>query len=596
MDAIQEKISQAKAAGYTDDQIADHLGSSPDFGPKIKAATAAGYKSADIIGHLSGGPAAKPADEPGVLKSFGAGLGKGLGEVVLGAQGLVGKGLQKLGETVTPDAQTLSGLITGKKDRGLIQSAGDWLANDAESGRARLTSELAPYKAANPLSTGAGEVGGNIVATLPVGGVLAGGMMKAAPTLVRAGASAPVVEGLANSLATSGFRAGATTGATNMLARTAGGAVTGGVSSALVNPDSAGMGAAIGGLLPGATKVAGMAGSAMRNGLAGSTVAPEVSALARRAAELGVDIPADRIANSKPLNALAASLNYVPLSGRAATEKGMESGLNKALSRTFGQDSDNVTMALRKADDQLGAKFESVLKNNKVNVDDALMARLGEIEQTADRELGADGMKAIKGQITELLDKGASGQIDGQAAYNIKRTLDRIGRRNTPEAFHAREMKGALMEALDRSIGPEQAAAFATTRKQYGNMLALERLAKNGAEGDISVARLANMKNINNADLQELADIAAQFVKPREGQHGAMQRAMVGGVGATGLLNGALPGAGLVAGAAAGRGTNMLLNSNLLKQALMNGPAPASEGVNRLLQGAFRVAPVIPAR
>jgi hypothetical protein len=95
-------------------------------------------------------------------------------------------------------------------------------------------------------------------------------------------------------------------------------------------------------------------------------------------------------------------------------------------------------------------------------------------------------------------------------------------------------------------------------------MLSLEKLAQNGAEGDISIARLANMKGIRSKDLQELADISAQFLKPRESQHGALQRLVIGG--AAGGLAG-LP--TLAGGAVAGRAANAALNSNGLRNALL---------------------------
>lgn len=429
-----------------------------------------------------------------------------------------------------------------------------------------------------------GRIGANVAMTYPVGGALG------------QGAKMVGMERLGNALASSGMSTGGA--AVNSLAgksadmglRMAGGAITGGVSSGLAQPESALTGAVVGGALPPALKGAGMAGGAIRKAVVGE-VAPEVSALAARAKELGITIPADRITNSKPMNALAATLNYVPMSGRAATENRMESQLNKALSRTFGQDSDNVTMALRKASDDLGGKFDSVLKNNVVRVDDSLLNRLTEIQTTAERELGADGLKAVSGQIDELLSKGATGELDGQAAYNIKRTLDRIGKRNAPEAYHALELKGALMEALDRSLGAQEAAAFKTTRQQYGNMLSLEKIAQNGAEGGVSVARMANMKNINSPDLQELADIAAQFVKTRESQHGAMQRAVVGGV--SGVIGGVPT---MLAGAAAGRAANTALNSNMLRNALTGAPIAGGETFNKLLQGGYRAAPVLTSR
>jgi hypothetical protein len=216
---------------------------------------------------------------------------------------------------------------------------------------------------------------------------------------------------------------------------------------------------------------------------------------------------------------------------------------------------------------------------------------LADAANMASRELGTDGAGIISRQVDDILAKATTGEIDGQAAYNIKKTLDRIGNSNQPHAYYARELKKKLMDALNRSLGSQEAAAFANVRKQYGNMLALENIAQNGAEGNISIARLANMKNINNPELQELADISAQFLKSREGQHGAAQRAFAG---ALGLGLGGPP--GLAAGMATGRAANSLLNSSAMRNAVTGTPQN-----NRLLQFArspeveqllYRAAPV----
>jgi hypothetical protein len=51
--SVQEKISRARDAGYSNDEIVQFLGQTPDFGPKLKTAIDAGYKSDEILGHLS---------------------------------------------------------------------------------------------------------------------------------------------------------------------------------------------------------------------------------------------------------------------------------------------------------------------------------------------------------------------------------------------------------------------------------------------------------------------------------------------------------------------------------------------------------------
>jgi hypothetical protein len=445
-----------------------------------------------------------------------------------------------------------------------------------------------------------GKLGAEVAGTAGAGGVMANGVRALGATRAMTGLE-PIVNGLARGLETGGFRVGDLAGTVAALpARVLTGAATGAATAGLVNPSDTGTGAIIGGTLPAAAQFAGYTGNAIRKAIAGAPASPEVAALAQRAQELGIDIPADRLVNSRPLNAVASSLNYVPLSGRAATEDAMSSQLNRRLSNTFGQDSSNVTMALRKAESALGGQFDTVLKNNNVRVDPQFMQDLAESANRASRELGTDGASIIGKQVDDILSKAGNGEIDGQAAYNIKRTLDRIGQRNSPEAYYANDLKKSLMGALNRSLGPDQAAAFAQTRQQYGNMLDLQKLAKNGAEGEVSVARLANMRGINNPQMQELADIAAQFVKPREGAHGAAQRVFgAGGLLGAGAMIGGPVGAALGAGIpmAAGRAANGLLNSQMARNFVLGAPMlgePQSLGL--LTQGAYHALPLIPAQ
>jgi hypothetical protein len=501
------------------------------------------------------------------LQQFKRDVSQGAGNL---AAGLV-RGAGSIGATLKAPFDYLDDAIMG--DRAGKVSRNEERRRGIDSGLKELGAE--PDSALY----GLGKLGGEVAGTAGIGAVAA--LPAKAMGLPRLGAA----------IETAGFRTGAQPAtafagkAADLGIRTAGGAITGAAAAGLVNPSDATTGAAIGGALPGAAKAAGSVGVAIGRKVAGKQASPEVVALAQRAKELGIDIPVDRITNSKPLNAVAAGLNYVPLSGRAGTERKMQDQLNRALSRTFGQDSDNVTMALRKAQDDLGGKFDDVLKNNKLRLDQQLIADLDQSAQQAASELNAGDARIIINQINDLKAKAIDGVIDGQAAYNVKKTLDRIGRRQSNEAYYALDVKRSLMEGLDRSLGAEEAKAFAKTRQQYGNMLSLEKLAQNGVEGDISTARLANMKNINNKDLQELADISAQFLKAREGQHGAAQRA------AAGLGVGGFVGLPALAGTiAAGRATNALMNSNTVRSAALGQPLTRAP---RLAELVFKTAPVV---
>lgn len=444
-----------------------------------------------------------------------------------------------------------------------------------------------------------GKLVGEIAGTAGAGGVLANGVRAAGATRAMSGLE-PITNAVATGLQTGGFRVGELAGTgLGAATRVATGAAAGGTAAAMVSPEDAALGAAIGGAFPVAVKAAGaLAKTGMGINKFLGAASPEVRALALRAEELGIKIPADRLVDSKTLNAMASSLNYVPMSGRSATEEAMNTQLNRALSRTFGQDSSNVTQALRLAQDKLGGKFETTLAENGVNFDRQLLEDLAAVANKAETELGSDGLRPIEAKIREIVAKGESGMIDGKAAYAIKRDLDRLGKANAPNAWHAVELKRVLMDGLDRSLGPEKAAAFATVRRQYGNMLSLEKLAKNGVEGEVSVARIANLPNINNAELQEIADIAAQFVKPREAAHGSAQRVFGAGVaGTAAVLGGIGVPAAIATGAVmgAGRGMNKALNSEAMRRSILNPTAalpaePAAMGA--IAQGTQRALPL----
>lgn len=503
-------------------------------------------------------------------KALGAGLAQGVGEVGLGAEHWLGRGAQAIGAD-----QTGQGLI-----------------GDAAQGRAQLGQWADQYTEQAPFAGGVGKLAGNVAATLPVGGVLGKG--------VQAVSQAPRAMQLANALRSGGTNLGgaaATTAggtAANLGIRAAGGAATGGAMAGLVNPDDAGAGALIGGAFPVVGQGVASGARALGRSLRGGQIAPEIATLAGRAKQLGIDIPADRIANSKPLNAVASSLEYVPFSGRTATLDKMQGQFNRAISKTFGQDSDNVTMALRKASGDLGNEFDRVLKNNAVKVDAQLTSDLSQAAGRATNELESGQAKIITNQIDEILSKAKGGQIDGQAAYNIKKTLDRIGKRNSPEGFYADELRKTLMDALNRSLGKTEAQKFAKVREQYGNMLTLRRFAQNGVDGDVSIARIANMRDIRSPQLQELADIAAQFLKPREGAHGAAQRVVAGGAAA--VLGGPVA---LGASVGTGRLANALLNSGTAKSAML-GQAPSNPALANALRQfmpvSSKVAPILAAQ
>lgn len=193
----------------------------------------------------------KASETPGKIETLGAGLGKGFGTVVLGAQDLLGRGINAAGNVVTP--RGVSDLVTGQQPA--LQRLGNWLRQDAQQGRAKLAAELKPYSDANPITAKAGEITGEAVPTYVAGlglGKLVGGVAPRLGSAIGSGGmstgGAPVT-GL-EKLADLGIR-------------TAGGGINGYLTGQLIDPETANTSAAIGAVLPSAVKTAAAGGEAL---------------------------------------------------------------------------------------------------------------------------------------------------------------------------------------------------------------------------------------------------------------------------------------------------------------------------------------------
>ena len=196
--------------------------------------------------------------ERGFFETIGApieaaseGIIKGGGNVMFGGQRLLGMGLEAAGG-LFPEQQTLSGLVTGKRPLNVVQQAGSFLQEDAARRLAESQSRVAPFKQEFPISTGAGELGAEIAATYPIGGMLAAPLRMV-----------PAAAPLAQAIRTGGFSTGQViqkgtpfaTRAVDISTRALGGATLGGATAAVLNPEDTGMGAAIGAAIPAAVPV-----------------------------------------------------------------------------------------------------------------------------------------------------------------------------------------------------------------------------------------------------------------------------------------------------------------------------------------------------
>lgn len=204
----------------------------------------------------------------GYLSSLAQGLSRGAAGGVLGLQRLIGEGVNAIGTGVSGDWRDKAGNLSNQN---ILQSIGKGLSQDAATRLAEADKTYQPYSEANPWTAGGGKIAGEIISTLPVGGVL-GKSLEGAAGAVGAGDK---VAALANALRTSGMKtgtnlSGATLGqrAADLGIRSVGSAGTGAATAAIIDPEHIGTASLFGAAAPSAFKVAGAVASPVGRAIA----------------------------------------------------------------------------------------------------------------------------------------------------------------------------------------------------------------------------------------------------------------------------------------------------------------------------------------
>lgn len=442
------------------------------------------------------------------------------------------------------------------------------------------------------------KVGAEIAGTLPVGGVLAKGaamvpgLARLAPAIASGGISAP---------------------GANLLTRAAGGAITGGATAGLVNPEDAGLGAMIGGAMPGAAMAAGKVGQAIGRQLKPSA---EVAPLARRAMEMGAPLGVADVAEGKFTKAVRSVLNDAPMTGGigAAQNEAKQKWFNRAVGEVFDAADDKLTPeVLDAAKKKMGTEFDRIWGSNNLIVDDKLMASLGKTRANAmmlpkgERARIVSMLDDLEGQIAQAPD--GSIVIPGDVANRYQSTIRKTA--ESAQSFLKDELtrlRGDMLSAFNRSVSPEDAAALALNQKKYKAFKTVEPLLAKGEAGvagreagDVPAALLPNAvmssykSNVAGSPLAELSRIGSKFLVDRTPQTGGSARAMI----QNSAIGGAL-GAGMLTNPALalpviplGMGLNKALGSPALARSLIDAQMAPMGG---LLSVGQKSAPVLIAQ
>lgn len=417
--------------------------------------------------HASGSKAAAPAG-PGAVQSFGAGVLRGAKDVIdTGAQ-LLATGFDKVAGT--QEGQRVADVnAAGKKDF------------TATYGKDNTAASL-------------GRVGGQIAATLPVGGALGAGVKAAGA----AGALPKAAIPLGDAIASGGLSA---QGA-GMGTRAAGGAIAGGATAGLVDPEQAATGAAIGAALPVAVRGAAALGGAAEKALRGPEVAPGIRKAAESAAENGFVVP--------------------PTMAKPTLRNRLMEGLAGKISVAQNASMKNQQVVNQLAAKEIGLPAETtitpaLLKEIRANAGQAYKAVASLPVKPAERAQPMFNKPASPeinpAQMVEDLKQARNDAQAWYRAYNRSASPEDLTKAKAAEGLSKRLETG--LESYAASLGQaDLLKGLRDARTLIAKTYSIER-SLNPASGSVDAQTLAKLakKGVLTGGLKASADLATAFPK-----------------------------------------------------------------------------------
>lgn len=458
---------------------------------------------ADEIRKMRGTPAPE-VKEPGLLSSIGQGIGNLAAGAVRGA-GSIGATLLTPYDLAMGNTKSLGNPERRAGMDGGLQALG-----------AEPDSIL--YKG--------GKLAGEIAGTAGAGGAVANVIGKALPA---AATAAPRVAQALEAIKTGGFSLGtpaATTlggKAADLAIRTAGGAISGGASAGLVDPEQAKGGAIVGGILPGAAQAAGM----VANKLGGIIRGPEQSADAisaiKAARDAGYVIPPTQAKPTLTNRLLEGFSGKITTAQNAsARNQGVTNALaNKALGLA-----DDVKLTPEVLDDvrkAAGQAYDAIGQTGTITPAAGYTQALDKI--AAPFLKTAQGFPNAKpSPVIDLVDSLKSPSFDAASAVEKIKQLrtasdDAFRSGNTDIARASKSAATALEDAIEQHLNqsgaPQLLQQFKDARQLIAKSYSVEK-ALNVTTGAVDArklgAQLSKGKPLSD-ELRQAAEFANRFPK-----------------------------------------------------------------------------------
>jgi hypothetical protein len=366
-----------------------------------------------------------------------------------------------------------------------------------------------------PNTTDVGRMAGQAIATAPVMPIKAiqvgRALVGALPTISATGAkiAAPLINRLAGASVAGGI-GGATLGATTASTSD---------DDTLSNVGKSTLSGMIAGPALGAL---GSTAKAVGGKLFGN-IGYSTAELAKRAEELGINLKATQVSSSPLLKKYDQVSGMLPFSGAQGTSDTQIQQFTRAVSRTFGQDTSEITpQVIADARKQIGGNMENIYKGATVKVDKPFAQDLQQVIDDAQSTHADSELKPVMNQVKNVISKiDQNGEISGDAYHGLTKynaVLSKAQQSANPNiANSANQVRNALEDVLFRNLPADQQQALSQARSQYKAAMTVKPLVDQSAEGYVSPLKLMQ-KVINSpggklrsGELGELADIGRKF-------------------------------------------------------------------------------------
>jgi hypothetical protein len=289
---------------------------------------------------------------------------------------------------------------------------------------------------------------------------------------------------------------------------------------------------------------------------------------------------------------MESSLGDAPFAGNQATRamENQSEAFTRAALRRVGEDAGRATPeVVDRAFARIGNNFDQLAARNTLQADRRLNADLQTRDLEYTRMVPPNSRAPVVGEmVNDIRDVAAQngGTIPGPQYQAYRSRLDRMARgaRSDPQLSDALfGIRNALDGAMQRSISPADRGAWQEARRQYRNMLVIEKAAtgagENSAQGLISPAAIRNATvgqgrrayARGQGDFADLAHAGETLMRPMP-QSGTAPRAFAAAMPA-------IVGAGIAGGPGAAIGAaGSVVAPGMLGRALMSRPVQAYLG------------------